>query len=595
MKYIQKTTKTIKENFLKELLIDRQLIPANDEDYQARYFSPKKDNLEDFALLDNIMAGAECLEKHIKNKSRIYLVVDSDIDGFTSSAILYNYLMENFKDINIEYHIPDGKEHGLDTIMPLLEHEQKYDLIILPDSSSNDYECHKKLNEMGYEILILDHHEAEKYSENAIVINNQLSKNYPNKSLSGVGVVYKFLQLLDERNGFNSADSFLDMVAVGECGDMMDLNTLENRFISDYGFSHLKNEGLRQLIKLQGYSIFGVKLEEITDSFLDNASITPINAAFYIAPLVNALIRVGSSKEKELLFQSFIKGKDIVPSTKRGHKGETETIAEQSARNCYNARNRQNKEKEKALELLDIQISNDCLDDNKILILNADDIDVSNTLTGLCAMGVAAKYKKPVLLGRTTPDGLYLKGSGRGRNGSELKDFRQFLLDSNLIDFAEGHSQAFGHSIKISNIPKLYDYANKELANINFNEGFYEADFIVNGNCSYLNEMIFDLWKGKNIYGQNCPEPIIITQNLTIRPDNIKIIGAYKDTVKITFNNTTFMKFKAKELIEQLQNYPGGFIATIVGRPSVNSWNGIETPQILIEDIEINKIDNNTF
>lgn len=594
MKYIQKTTKTIKENFLKELLIDRQLIPANDEDYQARYFSPKKDNLEDFALLDNIMAGAECLEKHIKNKSRIYLVVDSDIDGFTSSAILYNYLMENFEDINIEYHIPDGKEHGLDTIMPLLEHEQKYDLIILPDSSSNDYECHKKLNEMGYEILILDHHEAEKYSENAIVINNQLSKNYPNKSLSGVGVVYKFLQLLDERNGFNSADSFLDMVAVGECGDMMDLNTLENRFISDYGFSHLKNEGLRQLIKLQGYSIFGVKLEEITDSFLDNASITPINAAFYIAPLVNALIRVGSSKEKELLFQSFIKGKDIVPSTKRGHKGETETIAEQSARNCYNARNRQNKEKEKALELLDIQISNDCLDDNKILILNADDIDVSNTLTGLCAMGVAAKYKKPVLLGRVNKEG-YLKGSMRGRGESELKDFRSFLLSSGYMDYVEGHNNAAGFAIKESDISKLYDYANKELANINFNEGFYEADFIVNGNCSYLNEMIFDLWKGKNIYGQNCPEPIIITQNLTIRPDNIKIIGAYKDTVKITFNNTTFMKFKAKELIEQLQNYPGGFIATIVGRPSVNSWNGIETPQILIEDIEINKIDNNTF
>ena len=594
MKYIQKTTKTIKENFLKELLIDRQLIPANDEDYQARYFSPKKDNLEDFALLDNIMAGAECLEKHIKNKSRIYLVVDSDIDGFTSSAILYNYLMENFKDINIEYHIPDGKEHGLDTIMPLLEHEQKYDLIILPDSSSNDYECHKKLNEMGYEILILDHHEAEKYSENAIVINNQLSKNYPNKSLSGVGVVYKFLQLLDERNGFDSADSFLDMVAVGECGDMMDLNTLENRFISDYGFSHLKNEGLRQLIKLQGYSIFGVKLEEITDSFLDNASITPINAAFYIAPLVNALIRVGSSKEKELLFQSFIKGKDIVPSTKRGHKGETETIAEQSARNCYNARNRQNKEKEKALELLDIQISNDCLDDNKILILNADDIDVSNTLTGLCAMGVAAKYKKPVLLGRVNKEG-YLKGSMRGRGESELKDFRSFLLSSGYMDYVEGHNNAAGFAIKESDVSKLYDYANKELANINFNEGFYEADFIVNGNCSYLNEMIFDLWKGKNIYGQNCPEPIIITQNLTIRPDNIKIIGAYKDTVKITFNNTTFMKFKAKELIEQLQNYPGGFIATIVGRPSVNSWNGIETPQILIEDIEINKIDNNTF
>ena len=157
------------------------------------------------------------------------------------------------------------------------------------------------------------------------------------------------------------------------------------------------------------------------------------------------------------------------------------------------------------------------------------------------------------------------------------------------------HNNAAGFALKESDIPKLYQYANKKLEDINFNEGFYEADFIINGNCSYLNEMIFDLWKGKNIYGQNCPEPIIVTQNLTIRPDNIKIIGAYKDTVKITFNNTTFMKFKAKELIEQLQNYPGGFIATIVGRPSVNSWNGVETPQILIEDIEINQIDNNTF
>ena len=45
MKYIQKTTKAIKENFLKELLIDRQLIPSDDFDYQEKYFKPKKDNL----------------------------------------------------------------------------------------------------------------------------------------------------------------------------------------------------------------------------------------------------------------------------------------------------------------------------------------------------------------------------------------------------------------------------------------------------------------------------------------------------------------------------------------------------------------------
>ena len=126
---------------------------------------------------------------------------------------------------------------------------------------------------------------------------------------------------------------------------------------------------------------------------------------------------IGTPKEKEILFESFVNGEKIVPSTKRGHKGETETIAEQSARNCTNARNRQNRDKEKAIDLLKIQIMNDCLDDNKILILNADELNVSNTLTGLCAMGVSAEYKKPVLLGRIN-DG-YLKGSMRGRGESK--------------------------------------------------------------------------------------------------------------------------------------------------------------------------------
>lgn len=127
----------------------------------------------------------------------------------------------------------------------------------------------------------------------------------------------------------------------------------------------------------------------------------------------------------------------MVPSTKRGEKGQLEKVSTQSVRNCVNAKSRQNREKEKALELLDIQIAENCLENNKILILNADELNTPNTLTGLCAMGVSAKYKKPVILGRISPDG-YLKGSGRGRNESELKDFRQFLINSGLIDFAEG-------------------------------------------------------------------------------------------------------------------------------------------------------------
>lgn len=438
---MQTTSYTIKEDFLKKLLIDRGIIPENDNEYHQKFFKPTRENMYDPLKLDHMEEGYNLFVKHLAAGNKFYFVVDSDADGITSSAVMINYmenhLREKYPNFTIDYHIPDGKEHGLDTLMNILTPQKNYDIIVLPDSSSNDYEYHKILKDMGYDILVLDHHEAEKYSEDAVVINNQLSKNYPNKSLSGVGVVYKFLQYCDSQFNINEADDYLDLVAAGMCGDMMDLNTLENRYICNYGFSHLKNFGLRKLVKQQGYSIFGLATDALTETFLDNAKLTPIQVAFYIAPLINALIRVGTPSEKEILFKSFIKGDEMVPSTKRGYKGEMETLAEQSARNCANARARQNREKDKALDLLDIQISNDCLDDNKILILNADELDVSNTLTGLCAMGVAADHKKPVLLGRINNDG-YLKGSMRGRGESELKDFKEFLLKSGYMEYVEG-------------------------------------------------------------------------------------------------------------------------------------------------------------
>ena len=293
--------------------------------------------------------------------------------------------------------------------------------------------------DLGYDILILDHHLSSGYCQDAVVINNQLSKNYPNKALSGAGVVYKFLKYFESNKEIKFADAFLDLVAVAHVADCMNTNTLENRYINKVGLSNIFNEGLRALIKQQAYSLFRMKTEDITEEFLDNCRLTQTQVAYYIAPLVNALIRVGNQNEKDLLFKAFTEtyALEEIPSTKRGHSNETETISEQNARNCSNARARQNKEKEKAGELLDIQIIENCLDENQILVLHADDLNVSTTLTGLCATEIVSRYKKPVLLGRTNSEGLF-RGSVRGVSNCELTDTKQFLLDSNLMDYAEG-------------------------------------------------------------------------------------------------------------------------------------------------------------
>ena len=89
-------------------------------------------------------------------------------------------------------------------------------MIICPDSSSNDYEYHKILWEQKSDVLVLDHHEADSISEYACIINNQLS-DYPNKELSGVGVVWQFCRYINFliKGDYQYANNYLDLVALG--------------------------------------------------------------------------------------------------------------------------------------------------------------------------------------------------------------------------------------------------------------------------------------------------------------------------------------------------------------------------------------------
>ena len=174
MKYIRKTSKEITQDFSHNLLIDRGIL--KEEEDVDWYFNPTFDSLLDPLGLDHMEEVAKLLLKHLKNGSRIRLYVDCDVDGFTSSALFINYfndfLKKKYPDVEITYHISEGKEHGLRSVMDELVHNKICDLIILPDSSSNDYDEHKQLHEMGYDILVLDHHDADHYSEDAVVINN---------------------------------------------------------------------------------------------------------------------------------------------------------------------------------------------------------------------------------------------------------------------------------------------------------------------------------------------------------------------------------------------------------------------------------------
>jgi single-stranded-DNA-specific exonuclease len=115
-------------------------------------------NLDDsvlihFSELDNINEAVQCLLKHLKNDSEIHILVDPDADGQTSASIIYRYLKLIKSNIKLTYSIHTGKQHGLSRDVEIPEN---IDLLILPDSGSNDVEQCKELQEKEIDIIILD-------------------------------------------------------------------------------------------------------------------------------------------------------------------------------------------------------------------------------------------------------------------------------------------------------------------------------------------------------------------------------------------------------------------------------------------------------
>lgn len=341
------------------------------------YKAPSRDFLSSPNNLKNIAAAAGLYIRVVTQGGRILIVVDSDNDGYTSAAIIYQYTKRMNPNCSIDYWLHDGKQHGLsDHIDKLMDADgAQYDLIILPDSSSNDAKYHDMLDEIHIPCLILDHHLTdEKLSYNAIVVNNQLSPSYENKELTGAGVVYQFCRYVDGITGHQWADDYLDLAAWGIIGDMGSVLDMENRYIIYKGLSKecIKNDFLKCLLNKQAYSITG-KQGATWDDIVEKTN--PISIAFYVVPLVNAMIRVGTMPEKERLFMAFIDGAQMVPCNKRGAKGTFERVDIESARECTNAKSKQDKTKLEVVERLEAKIFKHDLLENKVLFVRLEDTD----------------------------------------------------------------------------------------------------------------------------------------------------------------------------------------------------------------------------
>ena len=428
MKY--QLIKPVNENYsaIEQILTNRNVLYGHIEHY-LNTTDEDINSYNDFGK-DALRKAACAIAKCIKEDKKAIVIVDSDCDGFTSAALLINYLYDLFPawvENNLTWFMHSGKQHGLSDIpMDVIDDIQ---LLLIPDASSNNYEQHEMLNKCGKDIIILDHHEAERISEYAIVINNQLS-DYPNKDLSGVGVVWQFCRYMDEVMQTKYADNYLDLVALGMDADMMSLLSFETKHLINKGLKQIKNPFFAAMVDKNHYSIG------------DNP--TPMGIAFYVAPFVNAVVRSGTQEEKEIIFNSMLKHKafEQIPSNKRGHRpGEMEPLYVQATRTATNVKNRQTRAQDKGLEFLENMIEKYNLLDNKVLIFLLEPGDIDRNIAGLIANKFMAKYQRPCcILTRVEDENskVSYQGSARGCDKTGITKFKDICEKTNCIMFAEG-------------------------------------------------------------------------------------------------------------------------------------------------------------
>ena len=535
---------------------------------------------------DTLLYAGAALVRTIAAQQKAIVIVDSDCDGFTSSAVLINYLHDVFPqwvENKLDYTLHSGKQHGLnDHIDHLLT--ENYSLVLVPDAGSNDVEECKKLKEKNIEVIILDHHICDLDNPYAYVINNQLS-NYPNKELSGVGVTWQFCRYLDLLLFKNYADQYLDLVALGNDADMMSMTSIETK--------HLINKGLKQV-----QNPFIAYMHE-KNKFSLGENLTPIGVAFYIAPFVNAIVRSGTLEEKTLVFNSMLKFLAFkeIPSTKRGHLlGEKEKLVEQAVRVATNVKARQTKAQDAGMAKIEQMIEDQDLLLHKVLLFLLEPDEIDKNIAGLIANKIMAKYQRPVCILTETrdQDGISYQGSARGCDKVGVVMFKDICAATGVCMYTAGHEGAFGLGIKQKDIQTFIEKTDAALKDMS-DETIYYVDYIYKG-ANVKPQNILDIASMENFWGKDVDEALVAIENLKVSADMVTVYNKKDITIKISLpNNISLMIFKAKDSdVEKLQTNNIGYVEiNVVGKCNANEWLGNVTPQIFIEQYEI--IDSNKY
>lgn len=529
-------------NFLSQYL---QALGIQDVD---KYLNAGLDVMDSPLDYPNMKEGVERLRKAIDNGEKIGVLIDPDVDGQLSAALIVKFLLRFTN--NLAYFLHVGKGHGLvqnkEEDIPQQVLDSGVSLLIAPDSSTNDAPQCQWLKSNGVDVIICDHHEVTTQNPYAIIINHHLGEGL-NTALSGTGVTHKFAISCAESCGIDISDLYYDLVATSIISDVCDLTTLENRAYVKYGFEHITDPML-----------------ELMFAKFNRKGNNPIGVSWGTAPPINSLCRGDDQQAKIDFFMALV------------GKGDMDNGVS-VARKAHN-------EQSKIVKTIYEEIEPDLDRSHKVMIGYT--TEEYKGYTGLIANKITGNFGKPALVLRELNSTTW---SGSLRSPVDIAD----KINESKLAKCQGHLSAAGIFLKKSNLNRLIKWFDTLPLDTNPERqvtAILKPNQITLPLCHACSDDMV-LWGASD--GNKIVQPKFYLEFET-SPSNVQVFVKKTTTVKITKDGVSFLKFQCDDKTAQLLQRERCKVAMIVTL-GVNEWNGVESPQAIIDTWEIEKIEEDGF
>jgi len=542
------------------LLANRNINQKNIENFlnpKIKNFLPNPYNFKDMGK------GLETISRHIKNKNKICIFGDYDVDGATSSGIMSKYLEQ----LNIDHFvfIPDRQKDGYGPSVKTFTNiiNKNVNLIIALDCGTTSFEAIEYARSKNIDVVVIDHHKSQETfpAANAIINPNRIDETGDYYYLCAAGVLFIFLvglnKILRENYYFNKAKvqepnllDLLDLVMMGTVCDVVPLMDLNRAFVY---------QGLKVASKRHNLG-----LKTLVDYSKIKKKLSTYEVGYVLGPKINAGGRIGKS---EL-------GYNLLTT----NNAETAYLIS-SELESLNLK-RKDIEKKIVEEAISITEKNN---DEPIVFLSKN--DWHEGLIGIVASRLKDHFNKPSFI--ISQKGEDCKGSARSIFGFDVGMAITKCKQLNIITKGGGHPMAGGFSLKSDKLQIFKSELTKLFLKLKKNKdnNIIEIDSYLES--SAINDELIEKLNHLEPYGSGNREPIFGFEKFKVS----KVIETNNNHVKVVLNKGNFyidaisFNSKNKDLGNYLMNFKKEF--NLVAKVKLNEWNGKSKIELIIDDIQL--------